>query len=90
MFREVAQSVMQSKHIALGQFARRLRAKKGSYIAVKATARKLAEMFYRAATMGLEYIEKGIEQYEKQWQEHQLRLLHKKAKELNFELKPIN
>ena len=47
-------------------------------------------MFYRAATMGLEYIEKGIEQYEKQWQEHQLRLLHKKAKELNFELRPID
>lgn len=90
LFREAAQSLMQSKHIALGQFARRLRAKKGSYIAVKATARKLAEMFYRAATIGLEYIEKGIEQYEKQWQENQLRLLHKKAKELNFELKPIH
>lgn len=89
LFREAAQSLMQSKHIALGQFARRLRAKKGSYIAIKATARKLAEMFYRAATKGLEYVEKGIEQYEKQWQEQQLKLLYKKAKELNFELIPL-
>lgn len=90
LFREAAQSLIQSKHIALGQFARRLRAKKGSYIAIKATARKLAVMFYRAVTKGLEYIEKGIEQYEKQWQQQQLKLLIKKAKELNFELLPIN
>lgn len=89
LFREAAQSLMQSKHIALGQFARRLRAKKGSYIAIKATARKLAEMFYRAATKGLEYVEKGIEQYQKQWQEQQLKLLYKKAKALNFELVPV-
>lgn len=89
LFREAAQSIMQSKHIALGQFARRLRARKGSYIAIKATARKLAEMFYRATIKGLDYIEQGIEQYEKQWQEQQLKLLYKKAKELNFELTPI-
>ena len=77
LFREAAQSIMQSKHIALGQFARRLRARKGSYIAIKATegrkARKLAEMFYRATIKGLDYIEQGIEQYEKQWQEQQLK-----------------
>ena len=89
LFREAAQSLMQSKHIALGQFARRLRAKKGSYIAIKATARKLAEMFYRAITKGLKYIEEGIEQYEKKWQQQQLKLLMKKAKEFNFELLPI-
>jgi hypothetical protein len=89
LFREAAQSLMQSKYIALGQFARKLRAKKGSYIAIKATARKLAEMFYRAATKGLDYVEKGIEQYEKQWQQQQLKLLMKKAKEFNFELLPV-
>lgn len=46
-------------------------------------------MFYRATIKGLDYIEQGIEQYEKQWQEQQLKLLYKKAKELNFELTPI-
>lgn len=41
-------------------------------------------MFYRAATKGLDYVEKGMKQYEKQWQQQQLKLLIKKAKEFNF------
>jgi transposase len=86
LFREAAQSLLQSKHIALGQFARRLRARKGAHVAIKATARKLAEMFYCASTKGLEYVEEGIEQSEKQWYQQQIKLLNKKAKALNFKL----
>ena len=46
IFRESAQSLAGSKHLALGGFYRRLRAKRGPAIAIVATARKLAIMFY--------------------------------------------
>lgn len=88
IFREAAQALINSKNIALGHFARRLRARKGSYIAIKATARKLAELFYRAVTKGLEYVEKGIEKYELQIKQTQLKSLMNKARELNMVIIP--
>jgi len=42
IFREIAHSLINSKYIALGAFGRKLRAKKGPAIAIKAMARKLA------------------------------------------------
>lgn len=89
IFRESAQGLINSKNIALGHFARKLRARKGSYIAIKATARKLAELFYRAVTKGLAYVEKGIEKYEQQIKQTQMRSLMKKAKDLNMAIIPL-
>ena len=88
IFREAAQALINSKTIALGHFARRLRARKGPYIAIKATARKLAELYYRAVTKGLEYVEKGVEKYEQQIKQTQIKSLIKKARELNMAIIP--
>jgi hypothetical protein len=41
---------LNSKNIALGDFARKLRAKRGPAIAIKSTARKLAELYYKLFT----------------------------------------
>ncbi|MDP1726546.1 MAG: IS110 family transposase [Bacteroidota bacterium] len=90
IFREAAQTLLQSKNITLGHFARRLRARKGPYIAIMATARKLAELFYRAMTKGLEYVEKGIEVYQKQLEMQQLKSLIKRAALLNMTIVPNN
>lgn len=84
IFREAAQSLLGSKHIALGHFGRRLRAKKGSYVAIKATARKLAELYYRACTKGLEYVEQGIKAYQERLDKIEMMSLIKKAKRLNL------
>ncbi|MEW6509281.1 MAG: hypothetical protein AB1432_16235, partial [Bacteroidota bacterium] len=46
---------------ALGAFYRRLQAKKGKLTAMKATARKLAVIYYNVMTEGVEY---GINNYE--------------------------
>ena len=89
IFRETAQSLLKSKNIALGAFGRRLRSRKGPMIAVKAMARKLAAMFHRYMTKGIEYVEKGIEQYELQYQRTMMKLIQKKAKEFNLQLVPI-
>jgi transposase len=82
IFREAANSLLRSKHIGLGSFARRLRSRKGPQIAIKATARKIAEMFYETMTKGLQYVEKGIILYENKIKETQLLKLKKMAQTL--------
>lgn len=84
IFRKAAQSLLQSKHIALGAFARRLKARKGPMIAIKATARKLAVMFYNLLTKGLDYVEQGVKKYEEQYRNQMTKFLQKKAAEFGY------
>lgn len=89
LFRNVAQGILTSKHLALGSFGRRIRAKKGSAVAIKAIARKIATYYYRVMTKGTAFVEKGIEQYEKQIKEVQLKQLNKMAMKHNLQLVQI-
>lgn len=86
IFRQLAQSLLNSKKYSLGAFGRRIRARRGPGIAIKAVARKLAELYYRAMTQGMAYVEQGVEAYEKQYKEKRLRYLKKQASSLGFEL----
>lgn len=86
IFRGVAQGLLNSRHIAIGAFMRRIRAKKDSKIAVKAGARKLAEAFYNLLTRGAAYVEQGVHRYEEQLQEREMRFLHKMALKHNLQL----
>ena len=90
IFREAAQTLLKSTHIGLGTFARRLRARKGPYIAIKATARKIAIMYYNILTKGIEYVEAGTEAYQKQLQETELKRLAKLAFKHNLSLTPLS
>ena len=89
LFKQVSQSLLQSKYNALGEFARRLRARKGPAIAIKATARKLATMYYWVMGEGIEYVEAGIEKYKEKQKNQQMAYLNKKAKEFNLSLIPL-
>ena len=84
IFRTIAQSLLNSKKIALGAFGRRLRSRKGSPIAVKATARKLAVMYWRIMVKGIDFVETGIQKYEEQIMEQKRRSLNRLAKELKM------
>jgi transposase len=86
IFRQIAQSLIESKKIALGAFGRRLKVKRGSGIAVKATARKLAVLYWRLMVKGLDYTEKGIKAYEDKMKMQQERWLSKTAKNLGYQL----
>lgn len=88
LFRNVAQGILNSKHLALGSFARRIKAKRGSGVAIKAVARKIACYYYRTMTKGVQFLEKGIEQYEKQLKERQMKFLENMARKLNLTLLP--
>lgn len=86
IFKQAAMSLMTSQKPGIGAFARRIRAKRGPGIAVKATARKLAELYYRMFAHGMEYVEQGVKKYEEGQRVQQIKFLMKKASELNMQL----
>jgi transposase len=88
IFRECAQSIARSKYLALGGFYRRIKSRSGAKVAIVATARKLAELFYRFMRYGRDYIEYGLKSYEEKYRERILKNLKTKAKILGYEVIP--
>jgi transposase len=86
--RMCAQSLLNSKS-ALGAFARRIRARRGTPVALTATAHKLARMVYRTLRYGQEYVDMGQEKYEAAYNQAVLRGLEKKARELGYCITPL-
>ena len=86
IFRQIAQSLIESKKIALGAFGRRLKAKRGPGIAVKATARKLATLYWRMMVHGRAYVERGIAAYQEQMDLKKQRWIEKAAREMGYQL----
>jgi transposase len=84
IFRTIAMGLINSKNIAIGEFGRRLRGRKGPRIAIKAMARKLALLYWRVMVKGLDYVENGVKQYEIQLQQNKLKTFNRLAKELNL------
>lgn len=84
IFKEIAHGLLNSKYIGWGAFARRIRGRKGAPIAIKATARKLAVQYWRLMVKGSDFVEKGIENYEKQILMQKQRQLNRLALELNL------
>jgi transposase len=88
IFREAAQSIARSKHLALGGCYRRLRGRRGEAVAMVAIARKLAELYYLALTRGLAYVEAGLQRYEEHCREQEKHRLRKFAARLGCDLVP--
>lgn len=86
IFRQSAQSLMTSKHNAIGAFIRRLKGRKGSPIAIKAGARKIAEAYYNALTKGMDYVEQGVIRYAEQIKQRELYALKKLANKYNYNI----
>lgn len=89
IFLEAAMSIANSKYSALSAFYKRLQAKKGRRLALKATARKIAERYYDIMTKGVDFVEIGLVRYEQKFKEQQLKQLYKQAKLFNLQLSPI-
>jgi len=86
IFKQIAEALENSKHIAIGCFIRRLKARRGAAVAYKAGARKIALAYYNALSTGIPYIEKGVKQYEEQLKKKELGTLKKLAKKHNMQL----
>ena len=86
IFKEIAQALINSKHIAIGTFIRKLKARRDSAIAIKAGARKLAEAYFNTLTKGSDYVEQGTKKYEEQIAKREKAVLKKLAKKHNMEV----
>lgn len=86
IFKEVAQSLDNSKYIAIGHFIRRLKARRGTGVAYKAGARKIAEAYYNTITKGRQYVEYGIKKYEEQINLREVATIRKLAKKHNLQI----
>jgi hypothetical protein len=87
--RMAAQGLHRSQS-ALGAYLRRMKASLGAPKAITATARKLALMIYRALKHGLSYVDPGQDWYERHYRDRLLNALTRKAKQLGYQLLPIN
>lgn len=83
--RMCAESLLNSKS-ALGAYARRMRAKRDSKIAITATAHKLARLIYRTLKYGQEYSDIGQAQYEAKYRANVIKSLQKRARQLGVQL----
>jgi transposase len=86
IFRQIAVNVGNGKHTALSSFYKRIRARAGKMIAIKATARKIAVYFYNLLTKGVQFVEEGIKRYEQRYAEQQEKFLQRKASEMGYTL----
>jgi transposase len=89
ILRLIARTVGNSKYLALGGFYRRIRGRKSAAIANVATARKLGILFYNAMRHGFDYVERGLEDYERKFKERTISRLAYNAKKLGFALAPL-
>jgi transposase len=89
ILKECVQPLLKSKNNALGAFGRRISARRGPSVAIKAMARKLLCWIYRIMTKGLEFVENGIETYQKRQEAKTLKWLEQQAAKLNLKLSPV-
>ena len=90
IFREIAQPLLNSKHIHLGVVGRKIRARKGPQIAIKALARKIAELFYICLSKQEEYIERSVQYHEETKRLAIIKRLTRQASKLGFKLIDTN
>ena len=86
IFKQAAVGLLNSKHIALGAFGRKIRSKKGGLVAIKAVARKLAELYWKLFVKGLEYVENGIQKYQEKMLLNKQRSVTRMARELGLKV----
>lgn len=89
LFCVMARSLARSKYIGLGGFYRRMAARRGGLVANVALARKLAALFWRVMVKGMDYVERGLHDYEAKALQSKQYALRSLAKQLGQQLVPL-
>jgi hypothetical protein len=84
----IAAQTLERAQCALGAFFRRIRSRHGREVAIKATAHKLATIFYAMLKHGTDYRDLGPDYYEQRYRDNLLHSLTRKAASLGFTLVP--
>ena len=80
---------LRNSQTALGAYYRRIARRIGGDVAVFATARKVATIIYRLLRWGHPYVDEGVAAFEARYQHQRLGRLTATAKELGYQLTPI-
>lgn len=83
-----AASSLKNSDTWLGSFYRRMRGRLGGCSAVKATARKLAMVYYRMLSTHSEYRQIDTGDYEERFRQRMIRNLRRRAHQLGMEVTP--
>lgn len=87
-FRMAAQSVKKSDCV-FGMMYKRFRARMDNRQATVATAHAIARVVYRMLKYKVEYDQIDVTEYEKKYEEQQVKYVTKKAAKLGFQLVPV-
>ena len=87
-FRLAAVSVQRTQ-TALGAYYRRVARRKGAKVAVFATARKIATLFYRMIRYRQDYVDEGAAAYEARFAHKRLQAIISSAQQLGYQLIPL-
>lgn len=87
-FRLAAQTLERAQ-CGLGAFFRRHKSRWGRTYAIKATAHKLAVIFYTVLKTKTPYRDPGVDYYDKRYRSNLLKSLEKRAVSLGFTLTPV-
>lgn len=88
ILRQAASSLARTS-TALGAFYRRIASRRSKAVAIVATARKIACAYYRLLRFGGEYVERGAEAADFDYQQQRIKSLQRHAKTLGFALTPM-
>jgi transposase len=88
VLRQAASSLARTK-TALGAFYRRISSRRSKAVAIVATARKLACIYYRLLRYGGHYVELGAAAAERDYQQRRINSLKRLALTLGYDLMPI-
>lgn len=88
-FRLAAQTLERAR-CALGAFFRRIQSRHGRPAAIKATAHKLATIFYAILKNRTPYRDPGADYYEQRYRQKLFNSLQKRAATLGFQLTPLH
>lgn len=86
----LAASTLKSSNNWLGEFYRRIKAKSGSPTAIKATARKLAIIFFKMMKDKVDFNPLSLEEYNQYFKERKIKYINKQATNYGFKLVPVD
>jgi transposase len=86
-FRLAARGLWRSPSV-LGHFLRRMKSRLGPASAIRATAHKLAKLFWRLMTTGESYRRQDVAAEEERHRQRRVRSLERQAQELGMRLSP--
>ena len=85
----MAALALRNSKTALGAFYRRISRRKGTSVAVFATARKLAQIIYRLVCYGQAYIDIGAQASENRFNSRRLIHFTKALKDMGYKIEPL-